>query len=410
MHLNQATAQPHSKNPVNAATDIDGTIINASASILNEELIVAQATTQPCNTAPIDTTKNNNASSRVLHDELLLDQATVQPRNENPVNVTTDNDGITIDTSTTSILNEELIEEPRSATLIDTTANNDGNVLNPTNRVCHKESIGAQEPTIELESNAQVETISPQHGEAVENNATWQPSSTNQNHCKESLNTISPQDEAAVENNDCDFDVSYGIQQWELDSIAVTKQQIYLDENTNAIPRNKAEVALSPARFEVSVRSAVKEAVEQVSLERAPLINALKRQIEILESRLHELTQADIGSNITCIPPRVQTRCVNFPDGTMHTIYAGIKNIASVCYLNAYLQVIASCPILPAYMWNTLSLSPEKFPLYCAMATLIRSLVSENKTKETADSTDFFQKFTKAHPNFLSIFNSNQRK
>ncbi len=62
-----------------------------------------------------------------------------------------------------------------------------------------------------------------------------------------------------------------------------------------------------PARFEAIVRSAVKEAVEQVSLERAPLINEFKRQIEMLESRLHELAQADIGSNITRVPPRAQT-------------------------------------------------------------------------------------------------------
>jgi hypothetical protein len=212
---------------------------------------------------------------------------------------------------------------------------------------------------------------------------------------------------AAVENNDCgDFDASCGIQQWELDSAAVTEQQIYSDENRNAIPRNKAEVALLPAEFEAVVRSAVKEAVEQVSLERAPLINALKRQIKMLESRLLELTQGDIGSNITRVPPRSQMQRVHFPDGTTHIVNAGIKNIASVCYLNAYLQVIASCPTLPACMWNTLSLSPEKLSLYCAMATLIRSLVSENETKETMDPTDFYQKFTGAHPNFLSISNS----
>jgi hypothetical protein len=95
LHLNQGTAQPHSKNPVDAMTDINGIIVNVSASFLNEELIVAQATTQPRNATPINTIKNNDASSRVPHDELLLDQATMQPRNENPVNVTTDNIGIT---------------------------------------------------------------------------------------------------------------------------------------------------------------------------------------------------------------------------------------------------------------------------------------------------------------------------
>ena len=117
----------------------------------------------------------------------------------------------------------------------------------------------------------------------------------------------------------------------------MTEVQIYLDENRNAIPRNKAEVALLPARFEAIVRSAVKEAVEKLSLERVPLINELKCQIEMLESRLHELTQADIGSNITCVTPRAKTQSVHFPDGTTHIVNAGIKNIASVCYLNTYL-------------------------------------------------------------------------
>ncbi len=277
-----------------------------------------------------------------------------------------------------------MIEEPCSATPIDTTANNYGNIFNPTNRVCHKESIGAQ-PIIKLESNAPVEPISPQHGEAVENNATLQPSSTNQNYCKEPSNTISPQDGAAVENNDCDVNTSCGIQQWELDRAAATKQQIYLDENMNAIPRYEAEVALAPAEVKAIGRSAVKEVVQQVFLERAPLKNALKHQREMLESRLLELTQGDIGSNITHVTTRAKMRRVHFPDGTMHIVNPGIKNIASVCYLNAYLRVTASCPTLLACMWNTLSLSPEKFPLYCAMTTLIRTLVGENKTKETVD-------------------------
>ncbi len=140
------------------------------------------------------------------------------------------------------------------------------------------------------------------------------------------------------------------------------------------------------------VRSAVKEVVQQVILERAPLINALKRQIEMLESRLLELTQGDLGSNITCVPTRAQMQRVHFLNGTMHIVNARIKNIASMCYLNAYLLVIASCPTLLACMWNTLSLSPEKCPLYCAMATLISSLVGENKTKKTVDPTDFFPK------------------
>jgi hypothetical protein len=52
LHLNDTTAQPRSKNPVNATTDNNDIIVDASTSISNEELIVAQATPQPCSTTP----------------------------------------------------------------------------------------------------------------------------------------------------------------------------------------------------------------------------------------------------------------------------------------------------------------------------------------------------------------------
>ncbi len=96
----------------------------------------------------------------------------------------------------------------------------------------------------------------------------------------------------------------------------------------------------------ISVRLAVNKAVQQVSVQRANMINALKREIEELQSKIRELIQGDIGSNITRIATRMQNQHVNFPDGTTHIVNAGIENIGSVCYLNAYLQVIASCPIL----------------------------------------------------------------
>jgi ubiquitin C-terminal hydrolase len=112
------------------------------------------------------------------------------------------------------------------------------------------------------------------------------------------------------------------------------------------------------------------------------MINALKRKIEELQSKILDLTEGDIGSNITRIATRVQNQHVNCSNGTTHIVNAGIKNIGSVCYFNAYLQVISSCPILPNCLSNTPTLSPRKFPLYCALTSLISSLVSENKMKE----------------------------
>ena len=128
-----------------------------------------------------------------------------------------------------------------------------------------------------------------------------------------------------------------------------------------------------------------------MSVQRADMINALKCKIEELQSTILELTQGDIGSNITRIATKAPNRHVNFPDGTMHIVKAEIKNIGSKCYLHAYLQVFASCPILPNCLSNTPTLSPRKIPLFCALATLISSLVSENKMKETVTPTDIYQ-------------------
>jgi hypothetical protein len=74
-----------------------------------------------------------------------------------------------------------------------------------------------------------------------------EPSSANQHHCNEPSNTISPQHGAPVE-NDSDVDFSSGIQQWDLDSTAVTKQQLYLVEKMHVSPRIGGEVALAPVQ------------------------------------------------------------------------------------------------------------------------------------------------------------------
>jgi hypothetical protein len=172
-------------------------------------------------------------------------------------NMTTDNDGIIVNAST-SIPNEESIQaqtttQPRSATPINTMANNYGNVFNPFVSILHKELIGAQ-ATIELDSSVSVEPFPSPIGErllyaASINNSpttpiqdqaaaqlTVQPSSANQHHRNKPSNAISSQDGAAVENNDSDVNASSGIQQWESNSAAATKQQLYSVEIMHASP------------------------------------------------------------------------------------------------------------------------------------------------------------------------------
>ncbi len=176
-----------------------------------------------------------SASSSIWQDELHLNQATAQPGSKNPINAMTDNDG------------------------------NYGNVFNPSISFWHKESIGAQ-TTMKLDSSASVELFPSPIGErllhtALINNLpstpiwdqataqpTVEPSSANQHHCNEPSNTISPQHGAPVENNDRDVGFSSGIQQWDLDSTAVTKQQLYLVEKMHVYPRIGAEVSLAPVQ------------------------------------------------------------------------------------------------------------------------------------------------------------------
>ncbi len=78
------------------------------------------------------------------------------------------------------------------------------------------------------------------------------------------------------------------------------------------------------------------------------------------------------------------------------------------CNFDEALMMRFSLDEMPLFM--RMVTTTYKFCLYCALATLISSLVSENKMNETVDPTDFFQKITVAHPNFLLESGSSQRK
>jgi hypothetical protein len=89
LHLNQATAQPCSKNPINATTDndgINGNVFNPSISIRHKELIGAQTTTELDSGASVEPFPSP-IWERLLHVALfnnspttpIQDQATAQP-------------------------------------------------------------------------------------------------------------------------------------------------------------------------------------------------------------------------------------------------------------------------------------------------------------------------------------------
>jgi hypothetical protein len=145
----QGTEQPRSTNPVD-----DHIIVSASSSMWQDELHLNQATVQPRSKNPINATTDN--------DGIIVDASTS--------NMMTDNDGIIVNASTI-IPNEELVQAqtttpPRSTTLIKSMATNYGNIYNPSISVWHKELIGAQ-ATIELDSSDSVETVLSPIGERL---------------------------------------------------------------------------------------------------------------------------------------------------------------------------------------------------------------------------------------------------
>jgi hypothetical protein len=65
-----------------------------------------------------------------------------------------------------------------------------------------------------------------------------------------------------------------------------------------------------------------------------------------------------------------------YSDGSTTRVNAGLINTGPICYTNAYLQAIASCPILPPCLKMPPNVSMQAYPLYYALTTVISSLVS----------------------------------
>ena len=107
-----------------------------------------------------------------------------------------------------------------------------------------------------------------------------------------------------------------------------------------------------------------------------------------------------------------QNRLVHFPlIDRGFIINAGLKNVGNSCYLNAYLQVIASLNFLPDCLSRRPTLSPERFPLYFSFATVISSMVMNTQQKPIVDPQPFIDTFTSACHNFQNPFVSfEQRK
>jgi hypothetical protein len=123
LHLNQATAQPRSKNPISATTDnnrINGNIFNLSISIWHKELIGAHATIELDRGASVEPFPSpigerllhvaliNNSSITTIQDQTTT-QPTVQPSSANqrhcnkPSNTVSPQDGATVENNYSSV-------------------------------------------------------------------------------------------------------------------------------------------------------------------------------------------------------------------------------------------------------------------------------------------------------------------
>ena len=108
------------------------------------------------------------------------------------------------------------------------------------------------------------------------------------------------------------------------------------------------------------------------------------------------------------IPDSLQDRLVHFrTNDNGFIINAGLKNDGNSCYLNAYLQVIASLTFLPECLSRPPTLSSERFPLYFSFANVISHMVKNEQTKQIVDPGQFIETFVR----FTNAFESfDQRK
>ncbi len=153
----------------------------------------------------------------------------------------------------------------------------------------------------------------------------------------------------------------------------------------------------------------IASAIQQAMRPTNKIINTLKCSFDWLSDDVmtlqnnnkqqHQHGHEHIENNIARVP-RMHDQSSVFPKGTMHLVNAGLRNFGSICYKNLLFQVIASCPILPACLSNMLTLSIEKYQLYCAFATVISSLVNNVAVKATVDPTNFFDTFINVCPRF----------
>ena len=151
-------------------------------------------------------------------------------------------------------------------------------------------------------------------------------------------------------------------------------------------------------------------------------LTEMRRSVENLQSKFNELQQIRdrqrVNETQAHSPPTISTasddqdRNIRAPTISRGVnINAGLINNGTTCYLNAYLQIIASLPFLPECLSQQPTVSPERYPLYFSFASVISSMVRQDETRTIVDPTNFIREFLRACQNFNYGFQSfDQRK
>jgi len=151
-------------------------------------------------------------------------------------------------------------------------------------------------------------------------------------------------------------------------------------------------------------------------------LTEMRRSVENLQSKFNELQQIRdrqrVNETQAHSPPTISTasddqdRNIRAPTISRGVnINAGLINNGATCYLNAYLQIIASLPFVPECLSQPPPVSAEIYPLYFSFATVISSMVRQDETRTIVDPTNFIVEFLRACQNFNYGFQSfDQRK
>jgi hypothetical protein len=210
-------------------------------------------------------------------------------------------------------------------------------------------------------------------------------------------------------------------------------QQLDMDDNAELLatietsdtaivtnsPQSRAITSVSATQLNPEILAFINRQIEDGVRQYEDRITNMKRSLENLENKYNtSLMKKKRRSTTPDSLPTISTasecqnRFVHFSTGDEgFIINAGLKNVGNSCYLNAYLQVVASLTFLPDCLSRPPTLSSEKFPLYSSFATVISSMVMNRQQKPIVNPEHFIETFMSACDNFDHSFESfEQRK